>query len=134
MGTVDWHSLPTSLRVAAAAFAAHALLLVLDLAFFASAYAGISQNEHFWPLARIVAFCLASWSLLQRTSKPWLIGAIAFTAFLIHDVMRLSDIFAGPPLDGPHRLLTSALFMSLAAGIGASVWASAAPLLSKPAA
>ena len=126
--------MPKSLRIAAAAFAVHALLLLIDLIFFASAYANISHNDRFWPPARNIACCLFAWSLLQRPSKPWLIGAITGAAFLIHDVVRLSDIFAGPPLGAGQRLLTSALFMSLVAGIGASVWATVTTPVTTPAA
>src|SRR6476646_8474794 len=122
MKTVDWNSLPPSLRVAVTALSVHAVLLLLDVVFFASAYAGISQNDRFWPLLRILACCLMAWSLLRRTPKPWLIAATACAAFLIHDVVRLSDIFAGPALGDAQRLLTCALFLSLVAGIGASVW------------
>ena len=134
MGAVPWRSLPNSVRVAASAFAVHALLLLVDLLFFASAYAGNRENDRLWPVVRIVACGLFAWSLLQRASRPWLIGAIACTAFLIRDLVRLSEIFAGPALGSPQRQLTSALLMSLLAGIGASWWPSASTLLRKPAA
>ncbi len=42
------------------------------------------------------------------------------------DVVRISEIFAGPPLGAAQRQLTSGLLMSLLAGIAASIWASAA--------
>jgi hypothetical protein len=121
MGTVPWGSLPKSVRIAVCAFAAHALLLVVDLSFFAAAFAGTREHDHFWPVVRIVAFCLFAWTLLQRFSRPWLIGAMAFAAFLIHDLVRLGEIFAGPPLGDAQRQLTSALLVSLVVAIGASL-------------
>jgi hypothetical protein len=116
------------MRIAAAAFAVHALLLLVDLVFFDSAYAGNGQHDRFWVGVRIVAVALFAWGLLRGNPRPWLIGLIACFAFLIHDVMRLSDIFAGPPLGLAQRQLTSALFVSLLVGIGASFASSAREL------
>ena len=78
----------------------------MDLLFFASAYAGGREGDRFLPALRIVAFCLFAWSLLRRVSRPWLIGAIACGAFLIRDLVRLNEIFAGPPLGDAQRQLT----------------------------
>jgi hypothetical protein len=124
MGRAKWGSLPKPVRVGAAAFAMHALFLLVDLIFFGAAHGGGRPNSHFWQVLRIVACCLFAWSLLQRTSKPWLIGALAFTAFLIGDLLRLAEVFAGPPLENAQRLLTVALLFSLLVGIGASWWSS----------
>lgn len=121
-GFVEWSSLPTALRVAVCAFAAHALLLLVDLLVFGAAFAANRPGDRVLPVARVVAFCLFMLSLLRRSSRPWLIGLIACVAFLIRDLMRLSEIFAGPPLGAAQRQLTSALLMSLLAGIGGS-WA-----------
>ncbi len=134
MRTVQWGSLPKSVRVAVSAFAVHALLLLVDLFFFASAYAGGRENDRFWPVLRIVACCLFAWSLLQRASRPWLIGAIACAAFLIRDLVRLSEIFAGSAPGSAQMELTSALLLSLLVGIGASWWPSASTLLRRRAA
>jgi len=126
--------LPKSFRLAACAFGAHALLVLMDFVFFDSAYAGNGVHDRLLPALRILAFALCTWSLLRRYPRPWLIGLMACSAFLVHDVVRLSEIFAGPPLESAQRLLTSALFMSLLAWIGASFWASASTLAGKPAA
>ena len=107
MGTVEWGSLSKSVRVAVFAFSVHALLLLADLFFSASAYAGGRENDRFWPVLRIVVFCLFAWSLLQRASRPWLIGATACAAFLIRDLVRLSEIFAGPALGSAQRCPTA---------------------------
>jgi hypothetical protein len=124
MKAAQWRSLPGSVRVAASAFAIHALLLLVDLLFFAAAYAGLRENDHLSPVLRIVAVCLLVWSLVRQASRPWLIGAIAFTAFLIRDLVRLWEIFQGPALESDQRLLTVALLFSLMMGIGASWWSS----------
>lgn len=112
-------------RVAAVAFALHALLLLVDVFGFGAAFSNGHDSDRFWPIVRIVVATLFAWGLLQRLTRPWLIGVAACVAFLIRDVVRMSQIFAGPPLEAPQRLLTSALLMSLIAGIGASSWASA---------
>ena len=120
MRTVQWASLHKSVRVGFSAFAVHTLLLLVDFFFFAAAYSGGRDNARFWPVVRIVAFGLFAWNLLQRAFRPWLIGAIACAAFLIRDLVRLSEIFAGPALGDAQRQLTSALLVSLVVGIGAS--------------
>ncbi len=124
MEAIRWASLPKNLRLAFVAFALHALFLLLDLIFFEAAYAGGRSDSLFWPALRIVAFCLFAWALLQRVTRPWLIGAIAFAAFLIRDLVRMSEIFAGPALGTAQRQLTCALLISLVVGIGASLWRS----------
>ena len=129
MNRVEWGSLPRSTRVAAAAFALHGLLLLVDMVFFASAFAGARPYDRFWPGVRIVAVCLFTLGLLLRTPRPWLIGVTACVAFLIRDVIKMSEIFAGPPLGDAQRRLTAALFVSLLVGIGASVASSAGTLL-----
>jgi hypothetical protein len=134
MEVPQWGSLPKSVRVAASAFAVHALLLLVDLFFFGAAYGSNRAGDHWIPAVRIAAFCLCAWSLLQRDSRPWLIGLIAFCGFLIRDVMKLSEIFAGPALGTTQRQLTSALLVSLVVGIVASWAASASLLWRKPAA
>jgi hypothetical protein len=121
-GFIGWKSLPTALRIAVCAFAVHALLLVVDLLVYGAAFGANRAGDHIFPVLRIVACCLFVVSLLRRDSRPWLIGVLACVAFLIRDVARLSDIFAGPPLDAAQRQLTSALVVSLLAGIGGS-WA-----------
>jgi hypothetical protein len=134
MGRAKWGSLPKPVRVAASAFAIHALLLLVDLIVFGAEYGGGRPNSRFWTVVRIVACCLFAWSLLQRTSKPWLIGAIAFAAFLIGDMVRLTEVVAGPPLESAQRLLTVALLVSLLAGIGTSWWSSISTGFRTPAA
>lgn len=124
-------SLPKSLRIAVSAFAVHALLLLVDLLFFGAAYAGNRENDRLWPVLRIVTFGLFAWGLLQRASRPWLIGAIACAAFLIRDLVKLSEIFAGPPLGAAQRQLTSVLLVSLLVGIGATWLPSVSTLLRK---
>jgi hypothetical protein len=121
-GFAEWRFLPAALRVAVCAFAAHALLLLLDLLVFGGAFAANRPGDHVFPLLRFIACCLFVVSLLRRFSRPWLIGAIACAAFLIRDFARLGQIFAGPPLGTAQRQLTSALLLSLLAGIGGS-WA-----------
>jgi hypothetical protein len=133
MRAVQWGSLPQSVRLAASAFAAHAFLLVVDLYFFGAAFGGNRAGDRLIPAVRIAAFCLFALDLLRRASKPWLIGTLAFCAFLIRDVVKLNEIFTGPALGGAQRQLTSALLVSLVVGIGASWWSSARPLLRKPA-
>jgi hypothetical protein len=124
-------SFPKSEQVAISAFAIHALLLLVDLFFFSAAYAGNPENDSVWPVLRIVTFGLFVWGLLQRAARPWLIGAIACTAFLIRDLVKLSEIFAGPPLGAVQRQLTSALLVSLLVGIGATWLPSASTLFRK---
>jgi glucan phosphoethanolaminetransferase (alkaline phosphatase superfamily) len=123
MGLAQWGVLPKSVRVAACAFGVHALLLLVDLFFFGAAYGSNRPGDRFWAVLRIATFCLLALSLLQRVSRPWLIGVIACLAFLIRDVIKLSEIFAGAPLGGTQRQLTAALFVSLVVGIVAS-WGS----------
>ena len=131
MRAVHWGSLPKSEQVAISAFAIHALLLLVDLIFFSAAYAGNPENDSVWPVLRIVTFGLFAWGLLQRAARPWLIGAIACTAFLIRDLVKLSEIFAGPPLGAAQRQLTSALLVSLLVGIGATWLPSTSTLFRK---
>jgi hypothetical protein len=116
-------------RVAAVAFALQALLLLVDVFGFGAAFSNGHDSDRFWPVVRIVVVALLAGSLLQRATTPWLVGVIACVAFLIRDLMRMREIFAGPPLEAPQRLLTSAILMSLIAGIGASWWASASTVV-----
>jgi hypothetical protein len=125
-----WRSLPTALRIAVCAFAAHALLLLLDLLIFDGAFAASRPGDRIFPLLRLVACCLFVVGLLRGYARPWVMGAIAFAAFLIRDLVRLGEIFAGPPLDAGQRQLTSALLMSLLAGIGGT-WAATLTSLRK---
>jgi hypothetical protein len=123
IGFVEWKALPAALRIAACAFAAHALLLLADLLIFGGAFIANHPGDRVFPVLRFIACCLFVVSLLRRYPKPWLIGLVACTAFLVRDLVRLGEIFAGPPLGAAQRQLTSALLMSLLAGIGGS-WAS----------
>ena len=123
---------PQVVRVAAIAFALHALLLLVDVFVYGAAFSNGHDSDRFWPVVRILVICLLAWSLFQRATRPWLVGAIACAAFLIRDVVRMSEIFAGPPLGAAQRQLTSGLLMSLLAGIAASIWASASPFFRKP--
>ncbi len=135
MGLAEWGSLPKSVRIAAFAFAVHALLLLMDLFFFGAAYGSNRAGDRFWrfwAVVRIATFCLLALSLLQRASRPWLIGVIACLVFLIRDVAKLSEIFAGPALGSTQRQLTAALFVSLVIGIVAS-WGSSTQYWRKPA-
>src|SRR5438093_13711237 len=106
MRAVHWGWLPKSEQVAISAFVIHALLLLVDLFFFSAAYAGNPENDGVWPVLRIVTFGLFVWGLLQRAARPWLIRAITCTAFLIRDLVKLSEILAGPPLGAVQWRLT----------------------------
>lgn len=133
MASVQWRALPESERIAIAAFGVHALLLLVDFFAFAGAFGANRAGDRVMPVLRIAVFCFFVVSLLTQAGRPWLVGASAFFAFLIRDVVKLVEIFAGPPLGATQRQLTSALVMSLIVGIGASWWSSAGTLLRRPA-
>jgi hypothetical protein len=136
MWILRWRSLPQIMRAAAVAFALHALLLLVDFAFFGSAYAGVRESYPFWSLLRIVVFLLFAVSLLQppATSKPWLIGLIAFSGYLVTDLIRLREIFPDAAPESTEMLVSSALLVTLVFGIGASWWPGVRSLLRRPAA
>jgi hypothetical protein len=131
MGSFRLRSLPWTARVAASAFGIHALLLLVDLAVLGSTYLGGREDANLRYVLRITAFCLFALSLLQGPfkSKPWLTGIIACAAFLLSDMMRLDEIFAGPALGNAPTLVASALLLSLLVGIGASLWTDASTFL-----
>jgi hypothetical protein len=97
---------------------------------------GGREDAALWYVVRIAAFCLFAANPLQGRfkSRPWLNGVIACAAFLLSDMMRLNEIFAGPALGNAFTLVSSGLLLSLLVGIGASLWTDASTFLAKRAA
>jgi hypothetical protein len=121
MKGIRWSELRVSVRVAAAAFALHALLVLVDLVVFHGMYSG-AATAWYWPLLRILAFSLLVCALVLDESRPWLLGTMAFFAFFLSDLLRLGEARDSLGSVPGLLVLSAALLLSLVVGIGASWW------------
>lgn len=66
-----------------------------------------------WQSYESLPFCLFVVSLLRADTRVWLIGLMAFAAFLVSDLMKVGDILRGPALASGLALVIAGLLLSL---------------------
>jgi hypothetical protein len=118
--SIQWSTLPTSLRLAAVAFAVHGFLSLVS--FLVSSPPQLYQHEHtFGAVLRVILIWAFALGILRRDGKRWLLGFLAF-GMLAESVGRMLDLLYGSPLTGVQMLMAILLLLTIVAGFAGVCW------------
>ena len=116
----QWSLLPTSLRIAVAAFIVHGLLSLMSFV-LSSPPQLYEDQETFWSILRVILIWAFAVGILRREGKRAILGLVAF-GLLLESLARLVDLISTTALTPGQMGMVSALLLSVVIGAAAMCW------------